>query len=172
MTIIEASKAYAVQCHQSTNHLYDGKPYEFHLQMVYDNAKKFIHLVPENQKDYFLAACWVHDVIEDCRQSYSDVLKVTCKEVAELAYALTNEKGKNRKERANLKYYSDLKKIPNAVLLKLCDRIANVQYSLAQGSRMFELYAKENNEFVANLNDGSCDETFEFLNALIKSKAD
>jgi (p)ppGpp synthase/HD superfamily hydrolase len=166
MNIIETAKSYAIHCHQSTNHLYDEKPYEFHLQMVYEVALSFIHLVPENDKDNFLAACWVHDVIEDCRQTYSDVLKATNKEVAELAYALTNEKGKNRKERANEKYYREMKRVPHAVLLKVCDRIANVQYSMKMGSRMFSLYAQENNHFSTLLSDGSCEEAFAYLNNL------
>ena len=34
----------------------------------------------------------MHDVIEDCRETYNDVNKATNEEIPELAYALTNEK--------------------------------------------------------------------------------
>lgn len=167
--IITKSKEYAIKCHSETNHLYDGKPYEVHLSMVFRNAIQFSHLVPSDQRDSFLAAAWVHDVIEDCRQTYNDVLNATNKEVAELAYALTNEKGKNRKERANWKYYNDMRSVPNAVLLKVCDRIANMVYSIDSGSQMAKVYKDEHDSFVMSLNDGSCDEAFEHLKEVANS---
>jgi hypothetical protein len=37
------------------------------------------------------------------------------------------------------------------VFVKLCDRIANVQYGKMTKSRMFEMYKKENDEFVVQL---------------------
>ena len=39
----------------------------------------------------------MHDVIEDARQIYNDVRQQLGETVAELAYSLTNEKGRNRK---------------------------------------------------------------------------
>ena len=115
--MIEKAKEYAIDCHSKTGHLYDGKPYETHLQMVFNTAKKFIHLIPDEHQENVLAGCWVHDVIEDCRQTYNDVKNVTNVEVAELAYALTNEKGKTRKERANDKYYEGIRQTPYMPLL-------------------------------------------------------
>ena len=90
--MIEKAKRYAIDCHEMTVHRYDGKPYVTHLQMVFDTASKFIYLVPEQRRENVLAACRVHDVIEDCRETYNDVKKATNEEIAELAYALTNEK--------------------------------------------------------------------------------
>jgi len=43
--MIEKAKEYAIDCHDMTAHQYDGKPYDTHLQMVFDTAKKFIHLI-------------------------------------------------------------------------------------------------------------------------------
>jgi (p)ppGpp synthase/HD superfamily hydrolase len=68
-------------------------------------------------------------------------------EAADIIYAVTNEKGKNRSERANDKYYEGIRNTPGAVFVKLCDRIANVQYSKMTKSRMFEMYKKENMNF-------------------------
>lgn len=166
MEIIEKARIYAINCHRSTNHSYDGKPYEEHLTMVYNEALQFIELVPAHQRNTFLAGAWVHDVIEDCRQTYNDVAKATNNEVADLAYALTNEKGRNRKERANGKYYKELRYVDNAVLLKICDRIANIKYSILSKSRMAEMYARENEDFVFNIDDGKCGPAIDFLNKL------
>lgn len=161
--MIEKAKEYAIDCHSKTGHLYDGKPYETHLQMVFNTAKKFIHLIPDEHQENVLAGCWVHDVIEDCRQTYNDVKNVTNVEVAELAYALTNEKGKTRKERANDKYYEGIRQTPFATFIKVCDRIANYEYSRSQGSRMADLYKKEMNEFVTKLYDSKYSEIFDYL---------
>lgn len=156
VSIVQKAKQYAIECHTGTNHKY-GKdmPYSFHLTMVVNAAMNFIHLIPESEQENVLAGCWLHDTIEDCRITYNDVKKETNESVAELVYALTNEKGKNRKERANDKYYEGIRSTPYATFIKLCDRIANVEYSYATESRMFELYCKENDEFVSKVWDDS-----------------
>jgi (p)ppGpp synthase/HD superfamily hydrolase len=72
-------------------------------------------------------------------------------EAADIVYAVTNDKGKNRKERAGERYYLGIRNTPGAVFVKLCDRIANVQYSKMTKSRMFEMYKKENIDFMVSL---------------------
>lgn len=145
------SRVYGMSCHEKVNHCYDGYPYSFHLEMVYLFAKKYIHLLPEQDRENALCACWVHDVIEDARQTYNDVKKATNEDVAEIAFALTNEKGKTRKDRANDKYYEGVRDINAAVFVKICDRLANVKYSKDTGSKMFEAYKKERFEFKKHL---------------------
>lgn len=166
MNILEITKAYAIKCHTETNHLYDDKPYEVHLQMVINAAEQFIHLIPEEARLEVLSGCWVHDCIEDCRQTYNDVKKATSVAVAELAYALTNEKGKNRDERANDKYYNDMKATPYAVFIKYCDRIANATYAQQQQSRMFGVYQRENDAFINKIHQPAYDEMATYLKGL------
>jgi (p)ppGpp synthase/HD superfamily hydrolase len=95
-----------------------------------------------------LLAVWGHDLIEDTRVSYSDVKNHLNQEAADIIYAVTNEKGKNRKERANEKYYEGIRNTPGAVFVKLCDRIANVQYSKMTKSEMLKMYDLENDHFI------------------------
>lgn len=167
---MNSKSVWCIEKHESTNHMYDTYlPYEFHLRMVHQVAVDFKHLL-DDTKDYFtgepyrgprqyqvtlqsacLLATWGHDLIEDCRVSYNDVKEVLGQEVADIVYAVSNEKGKNRKERANDKYYEGIRNTPGAVFVKLCDRIANVQYSKMTKSRMFEMYKKENPEFTKAL---------------------
>jgi (p)ppGpp synthase/HD superfamily hydrolase len=144
--------------HSSTNHMYNGYlPYRFHLEMVAHVAKQNIHLISDSNdgeesfRDSVILASWGHDLIEDTRVSYTDVRDKLGFTAAEIIYAVTNEKGKNRKERANDKYYEGIRNTPGAVFVKLCDRIANVQYSKMTGSQMFEMYKKENEEFMTRL---------------------
>jgi len=182
---------WCVDKHNETNHMYDTYlPYEFHLRMVAHVGEKYKYLL--DNKDYFtgdvvvnpkvqvstvracMTACWSHDLIEDCRVSYNDVVDVLGQEAAEIIYAVTNEKGKNRKERANEKYYEGIRNTKGAVFVKLCDRIANVQYSKMTGSRMFEMYKKENDEFMTKLGSTWCTtepyfEMFQYLNGLFEN---
>jgi (p)ppGpp synthase/HD superfamily hydrolase len=159
-------REWCIEQHRNTNHFYDTYlPYEFHLRMVVQVCNDFKHLLPnmlltreesvyhnrfetiDETKHSVELACWGHDLIEDTRVSYNDVKNKLGHNAAEIIYAVSNEKGKNRKERANIKYYQGIRETPGAVFVKLCDRIANVQYSKMTKSRMFEMYQKENQEF-------------------------
>ena len=182
-------KEWCIEQHKNTNHFYDiYLPYEFHLRMVANVADDFKHLL-DNTKDYFtgedyrgpkqdqvtlrdacLRAVWGHDLIEDCRVSYNDIKNVMGQEAADIIYAVTNEKGKNRKERANSKYYQGIRETPGAVFVKMCDRIANAQYSKMTKSRMFEMYSKENENFEKmlgrNTDNKNLEPMFEYLEKL------
>lgn len=170
---IQDARDYAIKCHHKTNHIYgNGLPYSIHLKMVSDIANIFHELIPDDYLIDVFAACWCHDLIEDCRETYNDVKSQTNERVADIVYALTNEKGKNRKERASDKYYEGIVNTPYATFVKLCDRIANVSYSKSEGSSMFEMYKKENESFCFKLNaiyDGiDYSEMFNYLNSLFK----
>ena len=149
--MLQKTIKYATNRHLKVNHQYGDKPYAYHLKMVCDAAEQFIYLIKEDQRESVYCGCWVHDIIEDARETYNDVLENTNKTIAELAYALTNEKGKSRSERASDKYYREMHDVPNAVFIKLCDRIANITHSKEQGSRMFAKYKKENENFIKKL---------------------
>jgi (p)ppGpp synthase/HD superfamily hydrolase len=146
---------WCIHQHEKTNHFYDNKPYAFHLNMVASLADFYMPLInnewffdeKSNNSDTIILACWGHDLIEDTRNTYNDVKNVLGEEVAEIVYALTNEKGKNRKERANTKYYYGIRQNKAAVFVKLCDRIANVMYSKNSKSGMIIAYKKENKDF-------------------------
>jgi len=145
--------SFAIKAHSKTNHLYDGKPYSVHLAMVVGYAQKYFEdaYIPEPAFETIINACWLHDTIEDCRLTYNDIKEIAGEEVAEIVYAVSNEKGKNRKERANEKYYAGIRETAWATYVKLCDRLANVKYSKDTNSRMLKVYKKENEEFLKQL---------------------
>lgn len=167
MPMIENVKNFAIKCHNDTCHYYDTHQYSYHLQMVVDVAYRFIHLIPKEWVDIVISSCWAHDTLEDTRITYNDLLKETSLQVADIVYALTNEKGKTRKERANDKYYQGIRETPYATFVKLCDRIANVEYSMTTRSRMLEMYRKEMPEFIETLYDEKWDEMFKYLESLV-----
>lgn len=144
--------SFAIEAHSKTNHLYDGKPYSVHLAMVVMYAQKYIDLIPSREhQSNVLSACWLHDTIEDCRLTYNDIKEIAGFDVAEIVYAVTNDKGKNRKERASESYYSGIRSTAWASFVKLCDRLANVKYSKDTDSRMYAVYMSEQHNFISSL---------------------
>lgn len=183
---------WCIEQHRKTNHFYsEYLPYEFHLRMVNQVGQDFKHLL-DDKLDYYtgetyrgpkqdqvtlqeacLVAAWGHDLIEDARISYNVAKTHLGQEAADIVYAVTNEKGKNRAERANEKYYQGIRETPGAVFVKLCDRIANVQYSKMTKSRMFEMYSEENPKFEKMLGRHTdykhLESMFEYLENLFNS---
>lgn len=146
---VNKAKKYGILCHKTTNCLYDKQPFEVHLEMVYNIACEFSHLLKTgNMVKCCLAAAWTHDVINSCRQNYDAVKRECGREVAEITYALTKQKGKTRASMFNEVYYIELRDNPLAIYTKLCDRIANVTYAKATSNKAkFDRLKKENTAF-------------------------
>jgi (p)ppGpp synthase/HD superfamily hydrolase len=156
-----------IKAHQDTNHKYDDYiPYEFHLQMALTIAKRFIHLIPEADENIqirplVLAAVIAHDGIEDARLTYNDVKKFAldcgatvfgATMIAEMVRAVTNNgRGRDRDERMPDYIYEEIKTIFFSLFVKLCDRLANVQYGLMTGGSMPSKYKAENPHFKEKL---------------------
>ena len=161
---IEAIRLAAHELHQSVNETYgDDLPYGFHLDMVVEGVVCYGHLVCACEEDVLpmFFGAYYHDSIEDARLSYNDVIRTARKWMteeqalmaAEIVYALTNDKGRTRDERAGEKYYKGIRETPYAPFMKLCDRLANVTYSCSidsgrKGDRMREVYKGEMGKFL------------------------
>lgn len=157
--------------HKETNHMYDTYlPYEFHLRMVIEEYKRFKHLIPEDKIEIYYA-CWGHDLIEDTRTTYGDIVKEFSNHyfgdfsirLADIIFAVTNEKGKTREDRANDKFYNELKQNKFAVFVKLCDRIANIKYSKMTRSSMYSKYKKEYSNFKEKIYIEEYKEMFDYI---------
>lgn len=147
----------AHKLHESVNQFYDEMPYGYHLDMAVDFLLRFMpQPISDKVKYELIFGMYFHDSIEDARQTYNDVKKIA-KEIlpecdatrcAELVYALTNEKGRTRKEREGELYFAGMQHVDFAPLLKICDRMANVEQSYLNKSRMLDVYRKEHEEFM------------------------
>lgn len=157
---IEAIRRSAHGLHESVNQHYGNKlPYGYHLDLVAEAVRDFGHLVcarPDDVLPLFFGA-YYHDSIEDARLTYNDVLKTARTEAglteeqavmaAEIVYALTNDKGRTRAERAGEKYYQGIRTTPYAPFVKMADRVANIYYSSRVAAdnnrRMQQVYRNE-----------------------------
>jgi (p)ppGpp synthase/HD superfamily hydrolase len=118
--------------------LYGVVPYTHHLAAVEEVLRGF----GENRSEMLVAA-WLHDIVEDTDVKVRDVEENFGPEVASLVSAVTSEDGPNRKTRNALTYPKIREAGPDAVRLKLADRIANV----SNGGSSVEMYRKEHATF-------------------------
>ncbi len=163
---IEQIRQLAHDLHQSVNQTYgDNLPYGFHLDMVVEGIHQFGYLVCAREDDVIpmFFGGYYHDSIEDARLTYNDVKfqasRLMTEEQAhmatEIVYALTNDKGRSRSERAGEKYYKGIRETPYAPFVKLCDRLANVTYSCtgvdSDNNRMRGVYKDEMYHFLQSI---------------------
>lgn len=170
---IERIRQAAHDLHQSVNQTYgDDLPYGYHLDMVVTGIRDFGHLVCACEGDVLplFFGGFYHDSIEDARLTYNDVMKTAREFLAEeqaflateIVYALTNDKGRTRAERAGEKYYQGIRETPYAPFVKLCDRLANITYSCtgmnSHSLRMKDVYKSEMPHFLQCINPHRTDD--------------
>jgi (p)ppGpp synthase/HD superfamily hydrolase len=126
---------------------YGDLPYEVHLDHVVGVLQRFGAVDLD-----LLAAGYLHDAQEDTEASKTLIALFTNDRVAELVDAVSDGEGANRKERKE-RPFTLIPQVPDAIILKLADRIANLENGHAQESSLVGMYRKEQPEFEARLYD-------------------
>lgn len=124
--------------------MYGDVSYMEHLHHVNEIAQRF-----ELSTDIQIAA-YLHDILEDTTCTFERIWMEFGWNIALLIFLVTDEPGTNRIERKEKTYPKTATRL-DAVLLKLCDRIANVESSLETNPKLFQMYKKEQHELVAKL---------------------
>lgn len=137
-------RAYLVAEKAHANQTYDIYPYTYHTTNVAKIAEKL------GYEESIVIACILHDSIEDGGLSFNDIKKAFGEEVAEIVYCVTDELGRNRKER-KAKTYPKIRGNWKATVVKICDRIANMKQSKEYNENMFKMYEKEHDDFRSNI---------------------
>jgi guanosine-3',5'-bis(diphosphate) 3'-pyrophosphohydrolase len=115
----------------------DEFPYILHLTLVEGVLLRF-GIVDEDLR----VAGLCHDVLEDTDHTFDELVTLFGPRVANAVAALTEPKGGNRKWRHELTY-PRIRENPDAIIVKLADRIANVE----AGGRLVSMYVREHPEF-------------------------
>jgi (p)ppGpp synthase/HD superfamily hydrolase len=159
------------------NQKYDENlPYSKHLEFVEAHFHRFKHLIGKGWVDYgvydahtsALMGCWGHDLIEDARITYNNIKDMVGKEVADIIYCCTEEKGRDRDERHSEKYYTELAVNRLAVFVKLCDIMANATYSILTKSSMYAKHKKEHEKSKKYLYGEDYKLMFDYLDRLFE----
>lgn len=135
-------------------HVWDNKqkyahiwPYTHHLLDVVNVLKRFHITEPE-----ILSGAILHDVIEDTRDRHNevksrDITELFGERVGKIVSAVTSEPGENRKIRNALTYPKIREAGWEALVVKLADRIANVEFGIKNGGGALAMYRKEHADF-------------------------
>lgn len=125
------AQEFAISQHQQF-----GKPYDMqHIPEVVSIVSQYT-----NDQDV-ISAAWLHDVVEDTGVSIDQIGEMYGDRVAQIVWAVTDEEGANRIERKE-KTLPKTAQNPDAALIKLADRVANVTASM-NDERRLEMYRKE-----------------------------
>lgn len=156
ITLVKEASYLAISAHGTQT--YDGYPYYYHLEQVVDILKEYGYT-----EDKFIISGYLHDSIEDTDVSYNDIRMKFGEEIAEIVYRVTDELGRNRAER-KAKTLPKIAESPDAIIIKLADRIANLRNPTKKG-----MYAKEYKIFKDFLyTPGHADDMWKELDELVK----
>jgi guanosine-3',5'-bis(diphosphate) 3'-pyrophosphohydrolase len=143
--------------------LYGVLPYTHHLQNVYLILNRFGY----GDDQVLMVSAWLHDIMEDCDVKRKLLEEMFGEEVADVVWRVTNEPGESRKVRAALTY-PKIRESDRATVLKLADRIANVE----NGGTLVKMYSKEHEDFRRNIyRPGVADDMWTYLDALISTSS-
>lgn len=143
--------------------IYDIYPYEKHLDDTVNVVKRFGYA-----GDYIIAA-YLHDSIEDGNLTYNKIKKAFGENVAELVLAVTDPSDcRSRKEKKD-RVYQKIICYKDSLIIKLADRIANVEHSMRFGnSQKLKMYKEEYQEFKNKLSTGDfCKPMWDHLDTLL-----
>lgn len=136
--LINEARAYAIEKHGTQ--LYGDKPYVYHLDLVFEKLKDF----PLS----FRLAAYLHDVIEDTEDKEKATREIKEKfgeEVYQLVYAVSGV-GENRAQR-KASMIEKLINHPQAIDLKMADRLVNIEESKKNNDRLYQMYKKEHADY-------------------------
>lgn len=130
--------------------LYGDNPYYFHLS----NVEEILRIVGASLEDDFsypiLIAAWLHDVLEDTAVTLDSLRAVFDNEIIDIVWNVTDAPCVSRRQK-KLATYQKIKLDERSLILKLADRLANVQFSLVNNLRFFRMYQREQAEFAKHL---------------------
>lgn len=152
-SILSIARNFAYSKHNmpSESQRYGNLPYSVHLEAVLSQAEKYMYYIPEEKRDIIRISCLCHDLIEDTEVSEKILEEKFGPEVADIVYCVSNERGRDRKER-NFKTYPKIWRNDLAIFVKLSDRLANTHNSKTTGHKLFDTYRKEYPVFKYALN--------------------
>lgn len=140
MKLLENARRFANKAHKGQTYG-EEFPYQVHLQAVESVLLRF-----DITGELLRAVAWLHDTLEDTTTTYEDLVTFFGKEIADTVADLTEPKGGNRAWRHE-QTYPRIARNEKAIIVKLADRIANVE----AGGNKTGMYRKEHASFKRHL---------------------
>lgn len=120
--------------------MYGNEPYINHLNEVVSLAKKL------GYDEEIQVACALHDTLEDTSTTPQDLVINFGQDVFNIVWAVTDASGNNRSER-KMNTYPKIKQNEKAVVVKVLDRICNINKCLEnENNKKFNMYKDEHKD--------------------------
>lgn len=148
MKNLEFAKRFAAMMHYGQTYGKSDQPHTYHLERV----EKILARFGFTDEEWGIYA-WLHDIIEDVHGvNYVNIRAGFGKEIADVIFSVTNAVGRNRAEK--FKYtYPKISENRSALVVKLADRIANIENGLENRTSYVQMYKKEWPDFKKALLD-------------------
>lgn len=118
-----------------------------------------------------LAAGWLHDTLEDTALTERELQEATNARITRTVRLVTNGVGKNRRERQTAMFdafhNATSRERADAAIVKVSDRIANVEAAILSGSTLFKMYQSEHAVFRAHLRNDLPGGPMEYLSVIL-----
>ncbi|WP_082035880.1 HD domain-containing protein [Pedobacter lusitanus] len=139
--LFNEAREFAIKSHGDQK--YGISPYEIHLGNVISVLMRFNVDLSNAYNLNLLIAAWLHDVLEDTKITKDQLQEKFGTAVAEIVYTLSDDEGNSREER-KANFYKKIAHNEDAIIVKLADRISNVEFSIIHGNdQKYELYKAE-----------------------------
>ncbi|MCH2035214.1 MAG: HD domain-containing protein [Tenacibaculum sp.] len=158
----------AIKLHN--NQKYGNCPYIVHLTNV---VNVLLHFGTTLEEDVLLMSGWLHDIIEDTNIDLNFIKNTFGEEVKEIVLLVTNQNYSNKTNEENkIETFKRIITNQNAIIVKLADRIANVEFSLLHSNiDKITKYKKEqvliNMIFESNITTEKGNVLFNYLNKIM-----
>lgn len=157
---VKMARNFAIQAHGDQK--YGDDPYIRHLDDVAMLAASYGHLA--------IVVAYLHDVIEDTDKTAGDIRAHFGSIVTASVLTCTDKPGRNRRERkarTNEKLSDSMN--TTALIVKACDRLANVRECVRTNDSRIEMYRREYPAFrEAAYRAGLCESVWAELDELMK----
>lgn len=140
-SLIEKAEQFAKVAHGKQ--FYGEYPYGFHLRKTFEVAQRF------GLNDNIKIACWLHDTIEDTNVTYDNLELEFGQQIADLVESVTVSGDSRRAKQDQL--FEQLLEANHidCLLLKCCDRIANIEHAQSHNSeKHLKMYRTEHDAFM------------------------
>lgn len=148
--LIIRAAAFADAAHREHRRKYTNDPYIYHPMRV----AGLVTLQEDADADW-IAAAWLHDVLEDCEAFYRDGITAFPEPVVHLVRELTNPSKKFPKLNRAARKKMDREHLANvsapAKIIKLCDRFDNLRELAAAPEDFIKVYVEESVALVRHI---------------------
>ena len=152
----DKAKEYAEKMHKGQVRKYTGEPYIRHPIAVAEMCDKYMRRsgYPDHYIDVVKSAAVLHDVIEDTRATYGDLMGLFGEGVTELVFWMTDasrpEDG-NRAVRKTIDRWKIINAPYLAVLIKVCDLIDNAKTVIEHDPDFAKVYMEEKAKIIRQM---------------------